>query len=57
MCAYMCMYVNNVARSLSNQGKFAEAEEMGREVLAVRKRVLGAEHHYTPIRSYSPAVG
>jgi hypothetical protein len=34
---------NNLATSLSRQGKHAEAE-MDREVLAVRKRVLGAEH-------------
>ena len=33
-----------LASSLSGQGKHAEAEEMEREVLAVRKRVLGAEH-------------
>ena len=31
---------NNLANSLSMQGKYAEAEEMQREVLAVRKRVL-----------------
>jgi hypothetical protein len=30
--------------SLSRQGKYAEAEKMEREVLAERKRVLGAEH-------------
>ena len=35
---------HNLAISLSDQGKYAEAEEMRREVLAVRKRVLGAEH-------------
>ena len=35
---------HNLALSLSSQGKHAEAEEMQREVLAVRKRVLGAEH-------------
>ena len=34
----------NLAVSLSDQGKFDEAEKMQREVLAVRKRVLGAEH-------------
>ena len=35
---------SNLATSLYRQGKHAEAEEMQREVLAVRKRVLGAEH-------------
>ena len=35
---------SNLASTLSSQGKHAEAEEMLREVLAVRKRVLGAEH-------------
>ena len=35
---------SNLANSLDSQGKHAEAEEMQREVLAVRKRVLGAEH-------------
>ena len=33
----------NLASSLSDQGKHDEAEKMEREVLAVRKRVLGAE--------------
>ena len=35
---------HNLAHSLSGQGQHAEAEEMLREVLAVRKRVQGAEH-------------
>ena len=35
---------NNLANSLHGQGKYAEAEEMLREVLPVLKRVLGAEH-------------
>ena len=34
----------NLAVSLSDQGKFDEAEKMQREVLAVSQRVLGAEH-------------
>jgi len=34
----------NLAASLSDHGKHDEAEKMQREVLAVRKRVLGAEH-------------
>ncbi len=32
---------SNLANSLADQGKHAEAEEMQREVLGVRKRVLG----------------
>ena len=35
---------NNLAMSLSNQGKYADAETIQREVLGVTKRVLGAEH-------------
>ena len=34
----------NLAQSLSCQGKYDEAEKMQREVLAVKQRVLGAEH-------------
>ena len=34
----------NLAASLSGQGKYDEAVAMLRELLAVRKRVLGAEH-------------
>ena len=35
---------HNLADALSHQGKRADAEEMQREVLAMRKRVLGAQH-------------
>ena len=35
---------NNLASSLSNQGKYADAERIQAEVLGVQKRVLGAEH-------------
>ena len=38
---------HNLANSLHGQGKYAEAEEMLREVLAVKKRVLMAEHSGT----------
>jgi tetratricopeptide (TPR) repeat protein len=38
---------NNLALSLSNQGKDAEAERIQREVLGVQKRVLGTEHRST----------
>ena len=34
----------HLAVSLSSQGKYDEAEKMQREVLAVKQRVLGAEH-------------
>jgi hypothetical protein len=37
----------NLAASLSNQGKYADAERIEREVHGVRKRVLGAEHPRT----------
>jgi hypothetical protein len=33
----------NLAESLKSQGKYDEAEKLAREVLAVRKRVLGAD--------------
>jgi hypothetical protein len=35
---------NNLAASLSHQGKHADAERIQREALGVQKRVLGAEH-------------
>ena len=38
---------NNLAASLTGQGKNAEAEKINREVHAVRKRVLGPEHPET----------
>ena len=38
---------DNLAISLSEQGKYAEAEQMQREVHAVQKRVLGAKHPHT----------
>jgi hypothetical protein len=38
---------NNLAASLSNQGKYADAEPIQREVHEVRKRLLGAEHPKT----------
>jgi hypothetical protein len=37
----------DLALSLKRKGKYAEAEKMGREVFAVSKRVLGAEHPHT----------
>jgi hypothetical protein len=38
---------SNLVISLKPQGKYDEAEKMQREVLAVEKRVLGAEHPST----------
>ena len=38
------MSANNLAGSLSGQGKHAVAERINRKVLEVRQRVLGAEH-------------
>lgn len=35
---------HNLASALCDDGKYAEAEQMQRAVLAVRHRVLGAEH-------------
>ena len=35
---------SSLASSLHGQGKYAEAEQMERELLAVRRRVLGPEH-------------
>ena len=40
----MLIAAGNLAASLARQGKYDEAEKMEREVLAVRKRVLGADH-------------
>jgi hypothetical protein len=38
---------SNLAISLVDQGKYADAERIEREVLGVKKRVLGAEHPST----------
>jgi tetratricopeptide (TPR) repeat protein len=38
---------NNLADALDAQGKYAEAETMYLEVLAVQRRVLGPEHPST----------
>lgn len=39
--------INNLAEALTDQGKYAEAEKMDRETLALRKEVLGGEHPST----------
>jgi hypothetical protein len=36
--------MNNLALMLSSQGKYEEAEEMHRQTLGLRERVLGREH-------------
>jgi hypothetical protein len=36
--------MGNLARSIGGQGKHAEAEQMQRELLDVKRRVLGPEH-------------
>ena len=38
---------SNLARSLSGQGKYPEAEALERQVLEAQERVLGPEHPYT----------
>jgi len=38
------MSINSMALKPSGQGKYAEAEQMHRETLALRDRVLGKEH-------------
>jgi tetratricopeptide (TPR) repeat protein len=48
--------VGNLAAALSRQGRNTEAEEMQREVLAGRKRVLGAEHARTMIAANNLAL-
>jgi hypothetical protein len=40
----MLTVASNLALSLSGQGKYADAERIGREVLGVKRRVLGEEH-------------
>ena len=37
----------NLSRSLSGQGKYADADRIERQLLEVQKRVLGAEHPST----------
>jgi tetratricopeptide (TPR) repeat protein len=39
--------MNNLAEALSNQGKYAEAEVIFQETLALREKVLGKEHPNT----------
>ncbi len=36
--------MNNLARALSDQGKYEEAEKMHREELVLSRKLLGDEH-------------
>ena len=47
---------NNLAGSLMNQGKYAEAEQIQREVLGVLRRVLGPDHPDTLLGAYNQAA-
>jgi Flp pilus assembly protein TadD len=40
--------MNNLALVLLGQGKYEEAEEMHRQTLELREKVLGREHPDTP---------
>jgi len=52
----MLKTANNLATSLSSQGKNAEAEEMQRAVLVLQKRVLEAEHPGTMTTAHNLAT-
>jgi len=52
----MLIAAGNLAASLARQGKYDEAEKMEREVLALRKQVLGAEHPDTLSRGRSGCI-
>jgi tetratricopeptide (TPR) repeat protein len=47
--------MNNLAQALSGQGKYAEAEAMHQETLALKEKVLGKEHPHTLTSVYSLA--
>jgi tetratricopeptide (TPR) repeat protein len=44
--------MSNLAKVLSDRGKYEEAEKMHRQELAVRERVLGKEHPDTLMAIY-----
>jgi hypothetical protein len=50
------MSASNVASSLTRQGKHAIAERINREVLGVRRRVLGEEHPDTLVSANNLAT-
>ena len=39
--------MSNLAAALSGQGKYVEAEQMQRQTLELRRKVLGREHPHT----------
>jgi len=39
--------MNNLVNTLNQEGRYADAERLGRETLAIRARVLGPEHPST----------
>ncbi|KAF2793317.1 hypothetical protein K505DRAFT_244611 [Melanomma pulvis-pyrius CBS 109.77] len=47
--------MNNLASTYWNQGQWKEAEELGMQVLEIRKRVLGEEHPNTLLSMYNLA--
>ncbi|KAI9777221.1 MAG: hypothetical protein M1816_004828 [Peltula sp. TS41687] len=48
--------MNNLAKALSNQGEYAEAEKMHRETLELKEKVLGKEHPDTLTSTNNMAV-
>ncbi len=40
----MLTSMNNLAETLSRQGKYVEAEQMHQQTLALREKVLGPKH-------------
>jgi hypothetical protein len=47
--------MSNLAQALSDQGKYAEAEEMHREILALKEKSLWKEHPNTLASTNNPA--
>ncbi len=39
--------MNNLVSEYINQGQYARAEELGRQLVAIRRRVLGEQHPST----------
>jgi hypothetical protein len=52
---YTLTSMNNIARALSGQGNYREAEQLHRQVLKLRTKVLGPEHPDTMRSVYSLA--
>jgi hypothetical protein len=47
--------MSNLATDLGDEGRYAEAEKLDRETLAIRRRVLGPEHPDTAVSTYNLA--